>query len=412
MTLRSVQRSSLDMQRKRFRFKVSLRTFLIASAVIAAVLALILRPYRELRRETRSIARLRAAGAQIQLSTVGVQERGRDLLQPILGAWLYLRATDINLSTVAKPSMADLGELRHAERVILQGAKVRDEELVVLEKFADLQELSLANSTITDAGLVHLLGLKKLRKLDLRHTAVSDQGIKSLAGLDELATLKVFGTRCTYQGLESLERGREMFNFREQLALESFEKVHGQVSTDRRYFGPDQMYVSETARWVGVFDGGPGGKSGPSDRDMIHLRYMPNVSEIDVVTPHLTDAGMAPLANLRRLKKLESYHAQITDKGLAYLRDIDSLEELAFYGAKITDAGLAHLGGLRNLKTLRLETTGVTGTGFGHLRGCTRLAHLTIVYYGRDARGIARRPSDEQIAAAREGSCVPERSSH
>ena len=59
---------------------------------------------------------------------------------------------------------------------------------------------------------------------------------------------------------------------------------------------------------------------------------------------------------------------QITDAGLAHLASLSKLRELWIGQTAVTDAGLEHLSGLKNLETLDVSGTKVTLEGFQRLK--------------------------------------------
>jgi hypothetical protein len=83
-------------------------------------------------------------------------------------------------------------------------------------------------------------------------------------------------------------------------------------------------------------------------------------SGVTLPAPHLTDADLAQLKDLKQLKVLGLRGTAITDQGLDALRSLHSLEYLDLSATKITTAGLARLKGLPRLKIVRVEGSGVT----------------------------------------------------
>jgi len=92
----------------------------------------------------------------------------------------------------------------------------------------------------------------------------------------------------------------------------------------------------------------------------------------------VTDAGLAHIDGLTRLKELNLDHADITDSGLVHLKGMVSLQELDLSGTPITDAGLVHLRGLTSLQTLRPSNTHVGEAGVVHLKTLTNLQSLDL----------------------------------
>jgi hypothetical protein len=70
-----------------------------------------------------------------------------------------------------------------------------------------------------------------------------------------------------------------------------------------------------------------------------------------------TDAGLAPLANLKNLAVLHLERSAVTDAGLAHVAGLQNLQYLNLFGTGISDEGLKHLAGLKNLRRLYLWQT-------------------------------------------------------
>ena len=77
----------------------------------------------------------------------------------------------------------------------------------------------------------------------------------------------------------------------------------------------------------------------------------------------MTDAGLANLNGLTRIKHLDLNDTRVTDAGLVHVRDLAELVWLGLYGTYVTDAGLVHLKSLKWLKDLDLKRTNVTAAG-------------------------------------------------
>jgi len=97
----------------------------------------------------------------------------------------------------------------------------------------------------------------------------------------------------------------------------------------------------------------------------------------------ITDAGLAHLSALTKLKMLDTGGARLTEAGLAHLKRVTSLEELDLNGNATTGASLRHLKGLVNLKHLRVQGAGgsgaITDADLKHLENLTNIETLLIV---------------------------------
>jgi len=81
-----------------------------------------------------------------------------------------------------------------------------------------------------------------------------------------------------------------------------------------------------------------------------------------------TDAGVARVCKLEKIKTLYLNGNRITDAGLKSLSTVKGLENLRLRSSGIGDAGLQHLKSLKKLRSLRLSNTKVTAGGLQRLR--------------------------------------------
>jgi internalin A len=104
------------------------------------------------------------------------------------------------------------------------------------------------------------------------------------------------------------------------------------------------------------------------------------LANIDPAEPnvHVTDAGLACLRGMTRLRNLELIGTDVSDAGLKHLGQMTGLESLGLPQTKVTGAGLAHLGKMAHLKSLRLFGTPMTDVGLGQLRGMVSLQDLRL----------------------------------
>src|SRR3954449_2224076 len=137
-----------------------------------------------------------------------------------------------------------------------------------------------------------------------------------------------------------------------------------------------------------------------------------NLESLDLGDAYVLDYSLAPLAHMKRLRRLNLLGTLVTDEGLKYLRDLTRMEDLDLYGVKITDAGVEHLqnmtalrrlnllGGqitdasaeilaqFRELRDLNLYRSRITNAGLAKLQSLKNLEMLDLRYSGVTNAGV------------------------
>jgi hypothetical protein len=91
------------------------------------------------------------------------------------------------------------------------------------------------------------------------------------------------------------------------------------------------------------------------------------------------DDALQALSTQASVRTLHLGGQQVNDKNLAYVGKMTGLEELIIFpGRGITDAGLAQLAGLKKLRILLLTNSDVTDRGLDVLRALPSLRELSI----------------------------------
>jgi hypothetical protein len=124
-----------------------------------------------------------------------------------------------------------------------------------------------------------------------------------------------------------------------------------------------------------------------TDAVLARLKAIHRLRVLDLGDDRITDAGLAHLADLTSLRGLYLSGTQVTDAGLRELRPLRKLRELGLGHTGITDAGLVHLAGLEELRVLDLRGTRVSGAGLSQLKGLTRLQRLHVSGLGGEGAG-------------------------
>lgn len=90
-----------------------------------------------------------------------------------------------------------------------------DADMPLLDRLAEMTNLSLQNTQITDAALERMVHYPRLETLDLDSTAITDAGLQHLRGCSSLRRLSLVGTAVTDAGVESLERALPLLSVRQ-----------------------------------------------------------------------------------------------------------------------------------------------------------------------------------------------------
>jgi len=120
------------------------------------------------------------------------------------------------------------------------------------------------------------------------------------------------------------------------------------------------------------------GNPAVTDAGLAHLRGLARLRDLDLDSTGVRGPGLAHLTGMTRLESLDLSRCTVADADLAHLAGLKSLKVLSLDGRGITDAGLAHLAGLTKLERLRIWEGPVTAGGLAHLRGLVRLESLAL----------------------------------
>jgi len=117
---------------------------------------------------------------------------------------------------------------------------------------------------------------------------------------------------------------------------------------------------------------------GLTDDDVSVLRSLPKIQRLSLMGAPVGDEALAVVGTLPALRALNIIGTKVTDAGLTRLKDLTGLEYLGLKGTAVTDVGLEHLKDLRALNNLNLADTRVTDAGLSRLAGLTRLESLNL----------------------------------
>jgi internalin A len=111
-----------------------------------------------------------------------------------------------------------------------------------------------------------------------------------------------------------------------------------------------------------------------TDNDLELLTALPNLHDVIIQSPQVTDEGVA---HLPRLKAVESFsffaNERVTGKGWEIIGKWHGLREVSFRACNFRDDDVSKLRPLTNLRSLHLNGTNITDSG---LEGISQLASL------------------------------------
>lgn len=124
--------------------------------------------------------------------------------------------------------------------------------------------------------------------------------------------------------------------------------------------------------------------SAMTDAGLEFLGEAENLRRIGLRDAQITDAWLAHMTKLKRLKYLGLYYenqpCRITDAGFKEMGKISSLEELDLRNVPVTGKGLCELGSLKSLRVLRLDYCNVTDEQVQEVQKIKSLTDLTLYH--------------------------------
>jgi hypothetical protein len=110
--------------------------------------------------------------------------------------------------------------------------------------------------------------------------------------------------------------------------------------------------------------------------------------EFQLTGKSLTDEGLARVAALKNIVRLNLRDTKVTSSGLVHLKGLTSLNRLHLERTAVDDSGTSHLAGLVNLEYLNLYNTRITDKTLAHLAGLKKLRQLYLWQTGVTDEGV------------------------
>jgi internalin A len=210
--------------------------------------------------------------------------------------------------------------------------------------------------------------LTGLRSLDLSHTMLGDVGIESLPALAELEELHLGGNRISGINLNFLKLLPKL----KKLSFNGIQRRNAgacwtPLLTD---LDLDPISLLSGLEELNLGIGVSLGKSGVPPPGGGNCRVTGGIQ--------ITDLGLAKLAKLKKLRRLDVSGSKITAEGLAALKGLPLLERLSLWNCpQLDDSAAAILVAVPSLTNLDLS---YTSAGDGALTRLAKLPRLTHLY--------------------------------
>ena len=238
-------------------------------------------------------------------------------------------------------------------------ADAGDDALAYLERFSNLQQLSVCSDRITDACFKHFANLKSLNDLAIgpakpsSRLKIDGSGLKSLKGLERLEEISIVDCPIDDAGIANL-RGMRIRRFlcrglaitdRGAAALGSIATIEQLALDDVRitdaafkdFARLDNLQTLSVCRAPAVHGAG-----------LDHLTRLKNLTFIGIRDCPLTDGSLKNLKSIG-LKGLSLQRTKITDKSVDDIAAITSLQQFCIGKGELSEKSIARLRQLNDL---------------------------------------------------------------
>ncbi len=279
-----------------------------------------------------------------------------------------LKRLDLSFTYVTDVGIERLQQLQQLEALTLDTTEsITDAATSYLRANKQLHKLVLRGTDITDVGMPAIATLTGLKSLDLSHTMIGDVGLESLPALSELEELNLGGTRITGINLNFLKLLPKL----RKLSFNGIQRRNASACWTPLITDLDLDTISllsgleDLNLGVGVSLGRTGMPEGERN-----CRVTGGIQ--------LTDLGVAKLAKLTKLRRLDISGAKITPAGLKVLKSLPQLERLSLWNCKaLDDTAAPEFAAAPKLTNLDLS---YTSAGDGTLKSLAGLPNLKLLY--------------------------------
>jgi hypothetical protein len=299
-----------------------------------------------------------------------------------------LQKLDLSLTYVSDLGIERLKGFDRLEELNLYAAEfITDAALAFLRGHRTLKTLNLRGTDVTDTSLAYIAELPALTSLDISFTQITDVGLEHLASLPLIEELNLGGNKISGVGLHVLKllpklRRLSFYGVQRRNAGWCWAPVvtDSELDTVALLAGLQDLNIGSGVTLgtprpgdLGPADGEAecriAGGSRVTDAGLAKVARLKNLRRLDLSGAVITPGGLKALASLPELQRLSLWNvASVDDSAAPYLETLGTLTSLDLSNTSIGDATLARLAKMSGLRRLYVSETKVTEAGLAAFR--------------------------------------------
>ena len=294
-----------------------------------------------------------------------------------------LRTLKLTGSGLTDEELVRIAPLQELHEFDLSGTRVGNSAWAHLARFPALRSLNLRGTSVSAPTPESLFAFTSLNTLDLMDTAVSENELLEMRNaLPETDILHHFIEYRDVVFPKTASLGRLWMRPAREAPQEKWipaGEARGRVRIPRDFVLRLDIAQGGDVDFTLLADLAPDALhtlhlTGPAVDDAVlrHVARLTSLHVLDLFGASITNDG---LEHIKRMSNLTALHASGWESGLPAP---SRLRSLVLSGTSITDDGLANLAALTSLNRLDLARTGVTDTGLEHLRAARALGWLSL----------------------------------
>ena len=246
-----------------------------------------------------------------------------------------LTSLDIANTGMKGTGLEVVGTLKNLESLNLTLTPITDQYLEPLKSLTKLRILGLASAQCNGEGFRFFGNLKQLENANFHYTPVNDAGLAGISNVPSLTRLEIVHTHFTDAGAPALAALVNM----ERLQIGSLKATGAAIA---------QLSAMTKLRELDLHDG---------QANLEGVTHASKIATLRVLRVYGTikDAGAEQIAKLKNLELLIlASNSEITDAGLAHLAALSQLKKLDIKGCKVSDGAVDKLKqGIPGLEVIR-----------------------------------------------------------